>query len=207
DDATPAGLSEAELSTLIDRRLLRVEERYGVQRIELTHDLLTRVVREHRDRLRQDEAQAAAAQRATAERQALEQRLQAERQAERERQLEAEARAGRRFKRLSLALAAALLLATGAGAVAWQQSLKARQAAREADEAAALATSQSALAQRRLQRIVASIGMKQAVLSGDRAPSAATWATRPRAARCASPPWPSRWATRTRRARPSTASC
>jgi hypothetical protein len=169
DDATPAGLSEAELSTLIDRRLLRVEERYGVQRIELTHDLLTRVVREHRDRLRHDEAQAAAAQRATAERQALEQRLQAERQAERERQLEAEARAGRRFKRLALALAAALVLATGAGAVAWQQSLKARQAAREADEAAALATSQSALAQRRLQRIVASIGMKQAVLSGDRA--------------------------------------
>ncbi len=183
DDATPAGLSEAQLSTLIDRRLLRVEERYGVQRIELTHDLLTRVVREHRDRLRQEEAQAAAAQSVAAERQALEQRLQAERQAERERQLQAEARAGRRFKRLALALAAALVVAIGASAVALQQSAKATQAAQEADAAAvvaqraaalatsqsALATRQSALAQQRLQRMIASIGMKQAVLSGDRA--------------------------------------
>ena len=59
EDAVPAHLTEDELARLIDSRLLRLEDRDGVQRIELAHDVLTGVVREHRDRRRADEEKAA----------------------------------------------------------------------------------------------------------------------------------------------------
>lgn len=183
DDATPAHMSEAQLATLIDRRLVRVEERYGTQRIELTHDLLTRVVREHRDRLREEQARADAARRAEQERQALEQRMQAQQQAERERQLQAEALAGRRFKRLALALAVALVAAVAASVAALYQVERVRRAEADtrrqrdvataerkaADAQRAVAERERRLAEQRLQRITGSIGMKQAVLSGDQA--------------------------------------
>lgn len=38
-----------EVRLLVNRRLLRLEPHRGTERIELTHDLLTRVIREHRD--------------------------------------------------------------------------------------------------------------------------------------------------------------
>ncbi|MGQ0650406.1 MAG: nSTAND1 domain-containing NTPase [Gemmatimonadaceae bacterium] len=47
------GVSDEELQLLVGRRLLRIEPARGTDRVELTHDLLTRVVREHRDRRRQ----------------------------------------------------------------------------------------------------------------------------------------------------------
>lgn len=193
DDATPAHLSEAQLRTLIDRRLLRVEERYGAQRIELTHDLLTRVVREARDRLREADARAEAERRAAADRAALELRLAAERDAERqaarEQALAVEAAAARRFKRLASGLAVALVFAAIATALAVWQTRAARQSAlAEASERARaeeqrqyaeqqrqlaeqqrqLAEQQRQLADERLRRITDSIGMKQAVLAGDR---------------------------------------
>lgn len=59
EDAVPAHLTEDELARLIDSRLLRLEDRDGVQRIELAHDVLTGVVREHRDSRRADEEKAA----------------------------------------------------------------------------------------------------------------------------------------------------
>jgi hypothetical protein len=43
EDAVPARLTEDELDRLISRRVVRLEERYGAPRIELTHDVLTRV--------------------------------------------------------------------------------------------------------------------------------------------------------------------
>jgi len=43
------GVSEAAVQRLIDRRLLHVEEHAGVKRLELTHDVLTDVVRSSRD--------------------------------------------------------------------------------------------------------------------------------------------------------------
>jgi hypothetical protein len=67
DDAVPAYLGPEQLDQLINRRLLRVEERYGALRIELTHDLLTRAVMEYRDRRRLEEEKAALAQRAEEE--------------------------------------------------------------------------------------------------------------------------------------------
>ncbi len=50
------GVSEAALATLIDRRLLRREERFGAPHIELVHDVLTGTVQASRDRRRQREA-------------------------------------------------------------------------------------------------------------------------------------------------------
>ncbi len=51
EDAIQNGsLTEDELRTLEDRHLLRLEQHYGTPRIELTHDILTRAVREERDR-------------------------------------------------------------------------------------------------------------------------------------------------------------
>ena len=55
EDAVPSRLTEDELDRLIRSRLLRLEERYGAQRIELTHDVLTRAVREQRDQRRAEE--------------------------------------------------------------------------------------------------------------------------------------------------------
>lgn len=102
DDAVPAVLSEEQLDRLINRRLLRVEERYGTARIELTHDLLTRAVMADRDRRRVEEEKAALAQRAEAERQAL----------------AAQARTQRR-RLLAMAVVALVCLAF-AGVAAWQ---------------------------------------------------------------------------------------
>jgi WD40 repeat protein len=54
DDArTVHAVNDRELRLLVDRRLLRIEPHRGSERVELTHDLLTRVVREHRDRQRE----------------------------------------------------------------------------------------------------------------------------------------------------------
>ena len=56
DDASRIhGVSDQDLRRLVDRRLLRIEPQRRTDRVELTHDLLTRVVREHRDRQRERE--------------------------------------------------------------------------------------------------------------------------------------------------------
>jgi len=85
EDAVPSHLTDDELNRLIRMRLLRLEERYGAQRIELTHDVLTGVVREHRDQRRAEEEKAALAARAEQERQAAAQR-EAQLEAEKQRQ-------------------------------------------------------------------------------------------------------------------------
>jgi hypothetical protein len=58
EDAVPAHLTDDELTQLIRSRLLRLEDHYGAQRIELTHDVLTGAVREHRDRRLAEEREA-----------------------------------------------------------------------------------------------------------------------------------------------------
>ena len=50
------GMSRAVVDRLVERRLVRIDDRGGAQRLELTHDLLTGVVRASRDRRRQREA-------------------------------------------------------------------------------------------------------------------------------------------------------
>jgi len=114
EDAVPAYLSREHLDHLIRRRLLRVEERQNTMRIELTHDLLTGTVRQHRDWRRAEE------EKAQLERQADEKRR-AEMEKLEKMRLEAEVKAGIRFKRLAVGLALILIAAVGMAAVAgWQ---------------------------------------------------------------------------------------
>ncbi len=56
DDARSVyGMKDQELQLLVNRRLLRIEPHHPGDRVELTHDLLTPTVREHRDRHRERE--------------------------------------------------------------------------------------------------------------------------------------------------------
>jgi hypothetical protein len=55
-----AGASAAALATLVNRRLLRIEERLDVRRVELTHDVLCGVVKASRDQRHEREAREAA---------------------------------------------------------------------------------------------------------------------------------------------------
>ncbi len=70
------GITRDEVDRLVAGRLLRVDDRFGVRRLELTHDVLTRVVKDSRDARRVREAaaaaDAAAAAAAEREREALE---------------------------------------------------------------------------------------------------------------------------------------
>jgi hypothetical protein len=182
EDAVPAHLTADQLNLLIRKRLLRIEERYGTQRIELTHDVLTSAVREHRDSRRAERQRQLAAQAADEEHrkqaEAARQReaqLEEERRLEREKRLEGEARAGRRFKLLAAALGIALVTAVVGIVVARQQRLRAIQEGVRANEQSKLAVAKSEYAlqeqqraQLLLKRITDGIRMKQAVLSGDR---------------------------------------
>ena len=49
------GVTREAIDTLIGRRLLRLEERSGVLRVELTHDVLTKVAKESRDNRKEAE--------------------------------------------------------------------------------------------------------------------------------------------------------
>jgi WD40 repeat protein len=57
------GITSEALDALIRRRLLRIDDRQSVRRIELTHDVLTRVVKDSRDSRRAREAEEAVAAR------------------------------------------------------------------------------------------------------------------------------------------------
>lgn len=70
-----AGAAADALATLVNRRLLRIEERLDIRRVELTHDVLCSVVQSSRDQRKAREAQEAA-ERALAEQRAREQAAQ-----------------------------------------------------------------------------------------------------------------------------------
>ena len=170
----PAHLTDDELVRLIRSRLLRLEERYGTQRIELTHDVLTGVVREQRDRRRAEDEKSALAAQLEQERHALEHaaaqreaELERQRLLERERRLESEARAGRRFRWLSVALAVACAAAVALAVAATAQTRAAERASYEAATARDQTEQLRQLAQRRLDVVHDGIRMKQAVLTGN----------------------------------------
>jgi WD40 repeat protein len=54
------GVTRPLIDTLVSRRLLRIEDRLGVQRVELTHDVLAEVIRASRDMRQQRELLAGA---------------------------------------------------------------------------------------------------------------------------------------------------
>lgn len=57
------GVSREAIDHLVAARLLRIDDRFGVRRLELTHDVLTRVVKDSRDARQARELEQAAAQR------------------------------------------------------------------------------------------------------------------------------------------------
>jgi tetratricopeptide (TPR) repeat protein len=61
-----AGVPATALDQLVRRRLLRIEERLDVARVEIIHDVLTRVIRRSRDTRHLRQAEAAAAEREAA---------------------------------------------------------------------------------------------------------------------------------------------
>jgi len=112
-----AGAAPDALAVLVNRRLLRIEERLDVRRVELTHDVLCSVVRSSRDLRHEREARDAT------------ERLLAE---QRERELAAR-RALLRARKVALACTVLAIGALAAAAVAYVSTQRARRAERQAE--------------------------------------------------------------------------
>jgi len=107
-----AGAAPDALAKLVDRRLLRIEERLDVRRVELTHDVLCSVVRASRDLRHEREA-----------------RDEAERQLEAQREREAETRRTlRRTRRVAVVSAVLMLVALASSIFGWINYRRAHQA-------------------------------------------------------------------------------
>jgi WD40 repeat protein len=136
DDAVPDLLTQEQLDRLINRRLLRIEERYGTARIELTHDLLTRAVMADRDQRRVEEEKTALARRVEEEKTELARRVEEERKA---------LAAQRQRQRVRAMALVALVCLAFAGIAAWQwwtaiTAKKAAEAAQRSSLSAKLAS-------------------------------------------------------------------
>jgi hypothetical protein len=118
-----AGAAPETLTVLVNRRLLRIEERLDVRRVELTHDVLCGVVKASRDQRQEREA------RENTERMLAGQR---------ERELLAR-RAAARARRVAAACTVLALVAVAAAAFGYISSQRARRAERGAQETRALA--------------------------------------------------------------------
>jgi tetratricopeptide (TPR) repeat protein len=118
-----AGAAPGTLAVLVNRRLLRIEERLDVRRVELTHDVLCGVVRASRDQRREREA------RETAER-VLEEQKSRERAAR---------HALRRARTVAVGCILLAALALSAAGYAYVNAQRARRAERLAQQNRALA--------------------------------------------------------------------
>jgi len=92
-EAEREGIHRSELESLVDRRLLRFEDRLGTTHVELSHDLLTAIVQKSRDH----------------------RRAEAEREAERQREAYLQAKVCRERRRTFAWAGLALLLLAGIG--------------------------------------------------------------------------------------------
>ena len=118
-----AGAAPEALAKLVDRRLLRIEERLDMRRVELTHDVLCSVVRSSRDLRHEREA-----------------RDEARRQLLTQQEREATTRRALVRARTVAAVSVLLMLVAGASAVfGWINFNRARLADAEAQQARALA--------------------------------------------------------------------
>lgn len=166
------GVTRDALDRLVDRRLLRREEQDRMQRLELTHDLLTGIIAASRDRRRRLEAE--------------ELRVRELTDRERQKALLARARSASWLLILSVALAAICIAAVQLYLQAKAETQRANAAVRQAGEARQLADElylkakaeaqranaamQQAgearrLADERLQRIIESTKLRRAALS------------------------------------------
>jgi tetratricopeptide (TPR) repeat protein len=129
-------VTRADIDTLVARRLLRIEERFGTQWVELTHDLLAGVIRQRRD-LRREQTEAEALIQAERERAERAEAEAARERAEREAQTtlarkaaESEQTARRLVRRTRMALAAVGVLLIAVAAVGFFAYERAEEAAR-----------------------------------------------------------------------------
>ena len=120
---TEVGAEPGTLALLVNRRLLRIEERLDVRRVELTHDVLCGVVKSSRDQRQEREAREAT------------ERLLAE---QRERELAAR-RAAVRARQIAAACTVLAVAAIGAAVFGYFSSQRAHRAERVAVETRALA--------------------------------------------------------------------
>ena len=118
-----AGAAASTLALLVNRRLLRIEERLDIRRVELTHDVLCGVVTASRDQRHEREARAAT------------ERLLAEQRA---RELSAR-RAAARARQIAGACTVLAAAALGAAVFAYFSSQRAHRAERVAQETRAAA--------------------------------------------------------------------
>ena len=121
-----AGAAPGTMAKLVDRRLLRIEERLDVRRVELTHDVLTGVVKGSRDVRLEREA-----------REAAEAKLAAQRERER-----ATRQALVRARQIAAGCAVLAVLAVGSAVYGWFATERA-QAAEANAEATRLAAEQA----------------------------------------------------------------
>ncbi|HEX4240062.1 MAG TPA: hypothetical protein VHZ53_01525 [Steroidobacteraceae bacterium] len=129
-----AGAAPDTLATLVNRRLLRIEERLDVRRVELTHDVLCGVVKGSRDLRREREAREAT------------ERLLAE---QREREIAAH-KALRRARLIAIGCTVLAVLAVIAAALAYQSTERARRAELAAQQTRAVSDEARLQAQRLL---------------------------------------------------------
>jgi len=120
---TEAGAAPGTLALLVNRRLLRIEERLDVRRVELTHDVLCGVVKASRDARQEREAREAT------------ERLLAE---QRERELAAR-HALVRARRIAFGCTLLAVVALAAAVLAYFSGQRAHRAEREAQETRAMA--------------------------------------------------------------------
>lgn len=176
------GVSRQALDTLVERRLVRREDRGGTQRLELTHDLLAGVVRASRDSRRQREAaekeRAALLQAQEEQRQALlkakeEERLEMERAQERERR-ERDQKDLRRFRIATTVFALLTLVALGTAFWAYRAERRSEYAEkqagierREAEIARDLAMKQKAQAEQNAASLMAYVQLLSKVPKKD----------------------------------------
>jgi hypothetical protein len=118
-----AGAAAGTLALLVNRRLLRIEERLDIRRVELTHDVLCAVVKSSRDQRHEREAREAT------------ERLLAEQHA---RELAAR-RAAARARQVASGCVLLAIVAVAAAALAYFSSVRARRAEHEAQETRVLA--------------------------------------------------------------------
>jgi len=144
EEAISAGIAAADIRTLVDRRLIRVEKRLGRPHLELTHDLLTTVVQKSRnERQERNRRELKEQQRETEERE------RAEREERQQEKLQAEAMAlkTKRLRRGLVAVMAALALLMAAMVYAFHQKQEALKSAEKAQLAEQDAINKTQLAE------------------------------------------------------------
>jgi hypothetical protein len=161
---TLPGVTGDYIQQLVERRLLRREDRGGVQRLELTHDLLTGVVRASRDRRHQKEetekARVALLEGQERERQLLTQQREEEERERAQHELRRTRRVAVIFAMLTMAAIAGLI-----GAIHSRSEMQ--KAQKEAERQARYASDQRTIAEEAVNRIQQSLLIRQAALSGD----------------------------------------